>query len=83
MHLEIAKYFEHFYALIIKPKLFDSLVDSEWNYFLSMFKGQHLQTDRLDLYFNIIENERKMKPEMKPLQSLSSAKTNLESARTE
>ena len=56
MHLEIAKYFEHFYSLVIKPKLFDSLVDSEWNYFLSMFKSQSLQKDRLDLYFNIIEN---------------------------
>lgn len=82
MHFEIVKYFEHFYSLIIKPKLFDSLVDSEWNYFLSMLKGQTLQKDRLDLYFNIIENERKIKPETKPLQSLPSTKSNLESTRT-
>ena len=82
MHLEIAKYFEHFYTLVIKPKLFDSLVDSEWNYFLSMFKAQSLQKERLELYFNIIENERNIhtdnnkKQDTRPLQSLpSSAKS--------
>jgi hypothetical protein len=55
--------------LVLREHLNDPILHSEWLYFLSMFRTNSLEHDRLELYLGILANERKKKPESKPLPS--------------
>ena len=53
--------FDKFYQTTLKDHIEDPLIHSEWIYFMSMMSNENFERDRVTMYLNILENERKKK----------------------
>lgn len=61
MNKEIAGLFDKFYQIALKDHIKDPLLHSEWTYFQSMLSNSNFERDRVKMYLNILEVEKKKK----------------------
>lgn len=55
---EACEFFNRFYLITLKEHISDPVLHSEWNYFLSMFKTNSLEKERIELYLSILQTEK-------------------------
>lgn len=61
MNREIAGLFDKFYSIALKDHIKDPILHSEWQYFQSMLSSSNFERDRVKMYLNILEGEKKKK----------------------
>ena len=61
MNREIADFFDKFYQIALKDHIKDPLLHSEWSYFQSMLSNPNFERDRIKMYLNILQNDKKKK----------------------
>lgn len=76
---EVADYFNQFYTIVIKEVVTDPLINSEWAYFLTMFKNTPLDKGRIDLYLDILAKEHRKKKETTTIEKTTSSVLSAES----
>ena len=70
MNREITALFDKFYQVALKDHINDPLLHSEWSYFQSMLSNSNFDRERVVMYLNILEGDKKKKKEAQMVTSL-------------
>lgn len=50
--------FERFFNSVVRPKLSNSIIETEWTYFVALMKNFQLERERVEMYLKILESEQ-------------------------